>query len=652
VQLLKIALFHDDGRMKVMDFQPGRLNVVLGDSRTGKSALLDIVDYCLGRDETPMPPGIIVKTVAWFGTLWQLDDGSGGRAFVGRPAIARGKASSSLAMIEFGAEALDLPTRNQLRVNTDSDGVREQLGARMGLEEARLARAEGSSGTSFAVGLGAASFYSFQTQFEIANKALLFHRQGDEGIPQTIKDTLPFFLGVIQGDQAQQRAELRQASRSLRRAEAALLRAEDEVSETDIGLRALLEEAYAVGLTQVSRIDSLQLVVDTLHQVRLERSVAPPADVDLKSQDRMRELQDRKISLRKDLGGVLDERELVLESLHREGGYDSAVKQQLGRLGSLNLVGRTASGHADTCPVCKQAMKGSDPTVDQLERRLTDLRDEIENLGHAQPGRQKALNDLGTSANAYRAELITVDEAIKSLVSAEAGTDRIHDSGKREFIRGRIDATLGRTPATDDSKLVALRKAVTAANRRVDALSTALDDEDARERLTSVLNVLGADMTRLAQELELEHSENDVRLDLSKLTVITDTADGPAPLKSLGSGANWVGYHLVVHLALHRFFIAQNRPLPRLLMIDQPSQVFYEGNRTKNEQNDDRDAVRRMFKMLHDICRELAPDFQIILSEHAEIDEDWFSDSVVATWRGEGLVPADWAQSDQDFLEH
>jgi hypothetical protein len=112
-----------------------------------------------------------------------------------------------------------------------------------------------------------------------------------------------------------------------------------------------------------------------------------------------------------------------------------------------------------------------------------------------------------------------------------------------------------------------------------------------------------------------------------------------------------VGYHLVVHLALHRFFIAQDRPVPRLLMIDQPSQVFYEGNRTKDQQSDDRDAVRRMFKMLHETCAELAPDFQIILSEHAEIDEEWFSDSVVAEWRGEGLVPADWAMSEQDFLE-
>ncbi|MFG2794015.1 DUF3732 domain-containing protein [Streptomyces sp. NPDC048419] len=33
-------------------------------------------------------------------------------------------------------------------------------------------------------------------------------------------------------------------------------------------------------------------------------------------------------------------------------------------------------------------------------------------------------------------------------------------------------------------------------------------------------------------------------------------------------GENWVGYHLVAHLALRRYFTLHQRPVPRMLLLD------------------------------------------------------------------------------------
>ncbi|WP_432185745.1 DUF3732 domain-containing protein, partial [Streptomyces tendae] len=41
----------------------------------------------------------------------------------------------------------------------------------------------------------------------------------------------------------------------------------------------------------------------------------------------------------------------------------------------------------------------------------------------------------------------------------------------------------------------------------------------------------------------------------------------------MGSGENWVGCHVNVHLALHHCSSPQGRPVPRLLMLDQPTQI-------------------------------------------------------------------------------
>lgn len=61
MNLLAIVLYSKQGEHRVVDFRPGELNVVTGWSRTGKSALLDIVEFCLGRDTLTMPLGPIVN---------------------------------------------------------------------------------------------------------------------------------------------------------------------------------------------------------------------------------------------------------------------------------------------------------------------------------------------------------------------------------------------------------------------------------------------------------------------------------------------------------------------------------------------------------------------------------------------------------------
>lgn len=81
-----------------------------------------------------------------------------------------------------------------------------------------------------------------------------------------------------------------------------------------------------------------------------------------------------------------------------------------------------------------------------------------------------------------------------------------------------------------------------------------VDPELTRERANSMLNVTGRDMTAWARRLGLEHSEQQVRIDLTRLTVVADTTDGPIWMdRGIGSGKNWVGYHLVSYLALQRW---------------------------------------------------------------------------------------------------
>jgi hypothetical protein len=139
-----------------------------------------------------------------------------------------------------------------------------------------------------------------------------------------------------------------------------------------------------------------------------------------------------------------------------------------------------------------------------------------------------------------------------------------------------------------------------------------------------------------------------VRLDLSRLTVVADTTEGPVPMTRMGSGENWVAYHLIAHLALHAWFVRRNRPVPRFLFLDQPTQVYYPPERDAEGRLDvlkdeDRIAVRRRFALIFRVVEELAPELQVIITDHADIDDPRFQDAIVERWRGGAkLVPAAW----------
>jgi hypothetical protein len=119
----------------------------------------------------------------------------------------------------------------------------------------------------------------------------------------------------------------------------------------------------------------------------------------------------------------------------------------------------------------------------------------------------------------------------------------------------------------------------------------------------------------------------------------------------LGSGQNWEWCHLLAHLALHKWFVEKGRPVPRFLILDQPTQIYYPaekdaGGSLDGLKDSDRDGVFRIFKWLKDRVDELKGKFQLIVTDHAEVKQPWFTEAVVERWRnGLALIPKEWITS-------
>lgn len=648
MQIAAIAVYNRDGRIRVLRLNTGKLNILTGRSKTGKSAVLDLVDYCLGRDEVTLPVGIITEVASWFAIILAIGDL---RVLIARP--NPGGASTNQVCVRVGTQGLDFPVISDLRVNSDTNSLKDQLSELVGIEQYTIEPPASALRAAFDVSIRQALLLCFQKQTEIANQLFLFHRQAEAGIATAIRDTLPYFLGAEGPEVARLRQQHFAARRSLLRAERDLAVARQDEADIDVTISELVREAENLGL--VGR-DAQLTPLETLRSALAYLGDADTADVSTAvghsdgTVDRQRLVAERG-RLRRRLRDVDDELHLVQQVVSEEADVVSEAGIQANRLEAVEYVGTGVVNDLDTCPLCDQELPEPDPTVTDLLALRGSLDASLRAAATTKPRRDSVIRDLAQRRSAVVTALKENTLALEAADRAEQILTDYEDLRERRiFLQGRISQQLTRSDPSETS-LADLVREVDGKRSRLANIEQLLESFDGESRLRSILDQIGDDMTQWAQRLELEHSENFVRLDLSGPTVVAVTPGGRLPLRRIGSAENWVGYHLVAHLALHRWLTLNERPVPRFIMFDQPSQAFFpeEVPDATDVQDADWEAVRRQFMLMRNVVDDLKGDLQIIVCDHANLENDWFQESLVDNWRGgKALIPEEWLRPDTE----
>jgi hypothetical protein len=243
---LRGARRHHVHRGRDLQFRVDGLNVITGRSSTGKSALSEIVEYCMGRSSFNVPEGIIRDKVAWFAVIYQFEHE---QVLVAKPTPPEGGASCGTAMLRRGTE-LQAPSFEELAVNSDDDAVVTLLSRLLGIPENRTDVPLEHSRDSYDANVKHTFYYLFQKQGLVANKDQLLYRQNEQFQPQAIRDTLPILLGVSSHDRYELESKLRIAQRDLRLNAKLLEQARDAIDTSHEKAIGLYSEAKAVGVTR------------------------------------------------------------------------------------------------------------------------------------------------------------------------------------------------------------------------------------------------------------------------------------------------------------------------------------------------------------------------------------------------------------------
>jgi hypothetical protein len=645
MKISSIHIYSHDGQRRDLRFRVDGLNVITGRSSTGKSALSEIIEYCMGRSSFNVPEGVIRDKVAWFAVIYQFEKE---QVLVAKPTPPSGGASCSTVMLRRGTQ-LQAPEFDELVVNTDDDSIVELLSRLLGIPENRTDVALEHSRDSYDANVKHTFYYLFQKQGLVANKDQLFYRQNEPFQPQAIRDTLPILLGVASHDRYELESKLRTAQRDLRINAKQLEQARNAVDTSHEKAIGLHSEARTVGV--IGNIDGNPNDDGIIGALRSAMSWKPESlpDDDGSRISRLEEELSQVRQERRDAQARIDAAQLFAK---RAGGYASEAAEQVDRLASIKALPKNPDNGEWQWPFSERNLGLDSPIATVLLHELESLDKELRIATGQRPKLDAYLAELAGKTDEIAG---TIKQKEAELSAAISSNEVIAQMGTRNNaaarVVGRISLFLETLlPNEDLAKLEAENRRL---SNRVRQLEEQIGADDSNERLTSILNNISAQISRYIQKFNAEFGPYPARLNLPQLTIIFDRPERPVPMARTGGGENHLAYHLSALLALHVFAAQNNRPIPRFLLIDQPTQVYFpseqvykdaDGSVQRTEADADLDAVRRLFELLLKFTQEDIPGFQLIVTEHANLREQWFQEALVEQpWtKPPALVPEDW----------
>lgn len=507
MRIKSIHIYSHDGQRRDLPFDVNGLNVITGRSSTGKSALSEIIEYCMGRSSFNVPEGIIRDKVAWFAVIYQFENE---QVLVAKPTPPEGGESCSTAMQRRGTE-LHAPSFKELAVNSDDGAIVNLLSRLLGIPENRTDVALEHSRDSYDANIKHTFYYLFQKQGLVANKDQLLYRQHEQFQPQAIRDTLPILLGVSSHDRYELESKLRIAQRDLRLKAKSLAKARDDIDTSHEQAIGLFSEAKAVGVIGSNTLEGN--ADETIEHLRTALRWKPEKLPD-DDGSRISHLEDELSQLRKDRRELQGRIDAARQFAKRASGYESEATEQLDRLASIKAFPKNPDTGEWQWPFSEQNLALESPVAKILLDELASLDDELRITIGQRPKLDAYLSDLDAKAQEITD---TIREKEAELSAAIAANEVIAQMENRNtaaaHVVGRISLFLENlTPNEDIARLEAEHRRL---QLKVEDLEKRIGADNSDDRLQSILNIISAKVTEYIKKFEAEFSDYPARFDLT-----------------------------------------------------------------------------------------------------------------------------------------
>lgn len=636
MQIKELVLYGYNGQIRRLPFSLGKVNIITGKSKTGKSVIGDVIDYCLGGSSCNIAEGIVRKCVAWYALVLQFENE---QMFVARR-NPDPKHQSSTEFFYKIDEKVEPPAIANFISNADVATIESMLSARLGIKDNLFIPSMGQTRDPIEANIRHALCFCFQKQSVVAVNTQLFHRQNEPFVAQAIKVTLPYFFGVIDDDFLQLESERIRLRREIS-IDHRMLSEQEAIAGNGLSRAySLIAEAQVLGIiasdASTEGLDLAQAIA--LLQSSLQWS---PKDYKAVGLDKVASLQDCIEKITQEISQLTESIRLAKSYIGEDDSFSEEVKEQKLRLESIGLF-EQLNFDTSACPLCSSKTEHELPSAKRIRQSIIELDHAIKYVERERPQLIEHINKMENECSSLRERRRGYENEVSALIQQRDQDALIADCNARcGRVIGRISLWLENVETSEDNS--EFRKRLEKKEARLAEIESHLSDDSVDERMESVLSKLSQYMTQWAKDLCLEHVNCPYRFDYRKMTVIVDM-DRPVPLRQIGSGSNWLGIHIITYFGLQRCFIQKERPVPQFIFIDQPSQVYFPADDDDVAiKNQDREEVSRVYDFIFKRVQELEGKMQVIIVDHAKLNSTGFKEATVEDWwHGGTLVPTDW----------
>lgn len=195
---------------RTLEFRAGKVNVVTGRSKTGKSAILPIINYCMCSGECRIPSGVIRKSTAWYGIVVNL---GGSRLLLARRDPDEQQQTGDMMLVE--GEAIGIP--RVPNVNANAESVKEYLNKLAGLPALEIDSTRSSNRFAARPSFRDMTSFVFQPQWIVSNPNTLFFKADTTEHREKLRAVFPLVLGALSPEDLSLEEELRDLKQKRKR---------------------------------------------------------------------------------------------------------------------------------------------------------------------------------------------------------------------------------------------------------------------------------------------------------------------------------------------------------------------------------------------------------------------------------------------------
>ena len=554
-------------------FSLNKINIITGSSKTGKSAIIPIIDYCLGSSKCAIPVDTIRDSCSWFGILIQTNDE--------QLLICREEAGSKKANDNMYFErnkSIEIPKK--IEKNSVLSSIKQLLNELFGMTFLSLDNEE-SNYNRFLSRPSYRDFMSFifQPQNIIANADVLFYKADTMDNRRKLINLFPYILGAATPKILAIRQELMNLNKELDSTKKTLENIKNVTFEWRQEILSWISKAREYGLTNYTpnKNTTFEELVNELTKISKKSNYESNLDAkNIESiANEITALRTEEKQISNDLFISQNRYQSMMRLKDSSNNYNESLKIQLERLNISSWL-KNLSSNNEICPICGNNHKTSNAILNNFTNAIKNIENEI--------------NDSLTFPNAFERELqrvkreisVNVDKlkAIQKRINFE--NNSLKNSKKLKFTSEEIARFIGQLEmvlATFNriGKDGELENKILQLNNRIAELTPLINKSDFEKKISDSLNYIQNEAMNIISTLDVEYPSRSIEFIINDLTIKVKNSNGRDDyLWEIGSASNWLSYHISILLAFQKFFQNKNTiNIPNILILDQPSQVYF-----------------------------------------------------------------------------